>query len=86
MGTLTIRRLDDQIIERLKDEARAHGRSMEAEVRSILEGHTAAFIAHEEMTVGDFFDRIRTALDGGLRDNELEQPARNDAPRQVDLP
>ena len=70
MGTLTIRRLDDQVIERLKGEARAHGRSMESEVRSILEDHPAAYIAHEEMTVGDFFDRIRAELDG-----ELEQPA-----------
>lgn len=37
MGTLTIRNLDDAVIERLKQEARENGRSLEAEVRSLLE-------------------------------------------------
>lgn len=36
MATLTIRRLDDQVYERLRDRARANDRSLEAEVREIL--------------------------------------------------
>ena len=36
MGTLTIRNLEDQIVERLKDKARQNGRSLEAEVREAL--------------------------------------------------
>ena len=36
MGTLTIRHLDDGVIETLKEQARANHRSLEAEVRHIL--------------------------------------------------
>ena len=36
MGTLTIRNLDDQVIERLKEQARANHRSLEGEVRHLL--------------------------------------------------
>jgi plasmid stability protein len=36
MATLTIRRLDDEVYESLKDRARLNGRSLEAEVREIL--------------------------------------------------
>jgi plasmid stability protein len=37
MATLTIRKLDDGVYARLGDRARAHNRSLEAEVRTILE-------------------------------------------------
>lgn len=36
MATLTIRNLDDDLIENLKKQAKRHGRSVEAEVRQIL--------------------------------------------------
>jgi plasmid stability protein len=36
MATLTIRRLDDEIYQRLRERARSNGRSLEAEVREIL--------------------------------------------------
>ena len=36
MGTVTIRNLDDEVIERAKQRARAHHRSLEAELRTIL--------------------------------------------------
>ncbi len=38
MPTLTIRRLDDKVYARLQAQARANNRSMEAEVRVIIEG------------------------------------------------
>jgi plasmid stability protein len=37
MATLTIRRLDDEVHARLRERARANKRSLEAEVRNILE-------------------------------------------------
>ena len=37
MATLTIRNLDDALRDRLRERARAHGRSTEAEVRVILD-------------------------------------------------
>ncbi len=37
MANITIRNLDDQVVERLKVQAKAHRRSLEAELRMILE-------------------------------------------------
>jgi plasmid stability protein len=39
MGTLTIRNMDDAVIDDLKAEARRHNRSLEAEARDILSRH-----------------------------------------------
>jgi plasmid stability protein len=36
MGTLTIRKLDDEIIGRLKERARTRGRSLESDLRELL--------------------------------------------------
>ena len=36
MTTLTIRRLDDKVIDRLRERARSRGHSLEAELREIL--------------------------------------------------
>ena len=36
MGTVTIRNLDDEVIEQAKQRARSHNRSLEAELRTIL--------------------------------------------------
>lgn len=36
MANLTIRKLDDAVVARLKDRAKAHNRSLEAELREIL--------------------------------------------------
>ena len=39
MATLTIRNLPDELVERLKVKAKAANRSMEQEVRELLETH-----------------------------------------------
>ena len=36
MVTITIRHLDEAVIEKLKAQAAAHGRSLEAELRAVL--------------------------------------------------
>jgi len=36
MATVTVRNLDDSVVETLKEQARAHNRSLEAELREIL--------------------------------------------------
>ncbi len=38
MAQLIVRKLDDDVKERLKARAKRHGRSLEAEARAILEG------------------------------------------------
>lgn len=85
MASITVRRLDDSVMERLRQSAQSHGRSTEAEVRSILEDYTAGYVAHGIVTAGDFFAQIRADLDGGLQDGELEIPKRGGSPRPVDI-
>lgn len=36
MATLTIRKLDDEVYERLREQARANNRSLEAEARQLI--------------------------------------------------
>ena len=36
MGNITIRNLDDKVIEKLKAQAKRHERSLEAEIRALL--------------------------------------------------
>lgn len=42
MATLTVRDLDDQVLERLKAAARSHNRSLAGEVREALMAYVAA--------------------------------------------
>ena len=37
MATVNVRRLDDEVVRKLKDRAASNGRSLEAELRAILE-------------------------------------------------
>ena len=41
MGAVTVRKLEDAVIERLRERAKAAGRSMEEEIRTILTRETA---------------------------------------------
>jgi len=73
MATLTVRNLDDGAYERLKDRARSHNRSLEAEVRDLLEDQARDFSLvvddllafHAEMTAkhGVLPDSISTIQD-----------------------
>lgn len=78
MATLTIRQLDDNTHSRLRGRAAEHGRSVEAEVRAILDAavnrpDTNFLIALSESM----------AQAGGI---DLELPERTDRPRVADLP
>jgi antitoxin FitA len=79
MATLTMRGLDDGTKARLRVSAARHGRSMEAEVRSILEEVLPA-----QQASGGLGSRIHarfTAADGV----ELDLPRRSDMPRAATL-
>lgn len=67
MASLSIRKLDDEIYERLQAQAARHGVSMEEEVRQIL---TQAVSPPERM--GEFFLKIF----GPERGADLELPPR----------
>jgi antitoxin FitA len=80
MATLTIRGLDDDTKARLRVSAARHGRSMEAEVRSILEDALPS-----DQAKGGLGSHIRArfAAVGGA---DLELPSRNEQPRAATLP
>ena len=79
MADLSIRGLDDGVREKIRLRAARHGRSMEAEVRSIL---TEAVRAPE--STADLLTAVRDRFQalGGI---DLEVPARQDSARPVDL-
>lgn len=77
MGTLTIRQLDDRTHQRLRGRAAEHGRSVEAEVRAILDA--AVDLPEENILLAL---QSTMAEVGGV---DLEMPARTDRPRAVNL-
>ena len=77
MGTLTIRQLSEHTHARLRGRAAKHGRSVEAEVRAILD---AAVDLPEENILLALHATFAEA--GGV---DLQVPERTDLPRPVDL-
>jgi antitoxin FitA len=78
VAALSIRNLDDQVHERLRVRAAEHGRSMESEVRAILE---EAVQDEEEDDLISAWMKLRDEI-GGV---ELDIPPRTAMPRAVDL-
>ena len=77
MSTLTIRQLNEHTHARLRGRAAKHGRSVEAEVRAILD---AAVDLPEQNILLALYATFADA--GGV---DLQLPARTDLPRPVDL-
>ena len=77
MGTLTIRQLDERTHARLRGRAARHGRSVEAEVRAILDA--AVDLPDQNILLAL---HATMAKAGGA---DLELPTRGDRPRPVDL-
>ena len=77
MSIITVRGLDEQVVRLLKLRAAQEGRSMEAEVRSIL---TAAVAADGDQ---EGFGTFLTVTFAGL--GELELPRRDDIAAPVEL-
>ncbi|GAB96558.1 plasmid stability protein [Kineosphaera limosa] len=76
MGTLTIRQVNELTHTRLRERAAANGRSVEAEVRAIL-----------DHAVGPPGENILLGLHDAFAGNgvELEIPERMDHARPIDL-
>ena len=75
MSSITIRNLDPAVKERLRVRAAQHGRSLEAEVRNILQ---KAVSARDVLPARNLYERIhaRFARLGGV---DLELPPREEA-------
>jgi antitoxin FitA len=69
MGQVLVRGLDDAVIERLKQRAELHHRSLEAELRDILEQ-----VSHQldVAAARDLADRIRRKLEGRPHSDSAE--------------
>ncbi|HSZ70187.1 MAG TPA: Arc family DNA-binding protein [Solirubrobacteraceae bacterium] len=79
MATLTIRGLDEQTKARLRVRAAHHGRSMEAEVRSILEEALPS-----PRAAGGLGSHIRARF-ADVDGVELDLPRRSEMPRAASL-
>ncbi|NHA69298.1 FitA-like ribbon-helix-helix domain-containing protein [Phycicoccus flavus] len=77
MGTLTIRQLDERTHARLRSRAAEHGRSVEAEVRAILDATVDVPDRNMLLALHDAATEV-----GGV---ELDLPDRTDPPRAADL-
>ena len=53
MATVTIRNLDDAVVERLKYQAKQNGRSLEAEVRELLKQAANRKTPEELLAIAD---------------------------------
>lgn len=79
VAAVTVRKLDDQVKERLRIRAAAHGRSMESEIRAIL----AEAVSVPDDRPGLFATLMgRFGTIGGV---ELELPQRSTTVRAADL-
>jgi len=67
VATLTIRRLDDKVYERLRNRARSNRRSLEAEAREILTEHARSADALIEELIA--FNQEMAAKHGTLPDS-----------------
>ncbi|GAB04449.1 hypothetical protein GOAMR_19_01360 [Gordonia amarae NBRC 15530] len=80
MTILTVRNLDPEIHQKLREQAAAHGRSMEAEARAILE----AGVAPRTINLVDALRRFADEAD--LTDEEIDlmfPPRRTEVQRPV---
>ncbi|WP_243388797.1 FitA-like ribbon-helix-helix domain-containing protein [Bifidobacterium simiarum] len=57
--TLTIRRVPEECVVVLKQAAKDNNRSMESQMRSVIEEWTASYVAHEEMKTTNFAQEMR---------------------------
>ncbi len=76
MASIVVRGLAEAVKSRLSEQAKEHGRSMEAEVRDILTRATSR--PHIGVAL------MQVARDAGP-DNELQIPERSDVARAVDF-
>jgi plasmid stability protein len=79
MAQLLVRGLSEDLVRRLRERAKAHGRSVEAEHRAILE----AAVGNPTMTTEEWAARLRGTFLAELDAKELRD---DDPPREFDWP
>ena len=78
MATLTIRNLDDEVVERLKKKAKDSNRSLEGEVRELLK---QAVNRHSPEELLALADRIAAMTPKGVKQTDSAELLREDRDR-----
>ena len=78
MATLTVRNLDDQVVERLKKKAKDNGRSLEAELRELLKQAANRKSPEELLAIAD---RIAAMTPEGVKQTDSAELLREDRDR-----
>ena len=73
MAQLLIRKLDDDVKARLKARAKSHGRSLEAEVRDVLEKAVASAPVHGATAEGFGTALARKMAAHGVTDADVDE-------------
>jgi len=61
MANVLVRNLDDGVLRRLKAAAKAHGRSLQAEIHAVLENASVRSLAETRRVSGQWLRRLRTS-------------------------
>ncbi len=78
MANLTIRNLDDKVVERLKKRAKDNGRSLEAELRELLKQAANRKSPKELLAIAD---RIAAMTPAGVKQTDSAELLREDRDR-----
>ncbi len=78
MANLTIRNLDDKVVERLKKRAKDNGRSLEAELRELLKQAANRKSPEELLAIAD---RIAAMTPEGVKQTDSAELLREDRDR-----
>ena len=78
MANLTIRNIENSVVERLKDKAAKNGRSLEAELREVLK-QAANRKTREELLAAA--DRIAAMIPKGIKQTDSAELIREDHDR-----
>ena len=78
MANLTIRNLDDKVVERLKKRAKDNGRSLEAELRELLKQAANRKSPKELLALAD---RIAAMTPAGVKQTDSAELLREDRDR-----
>jgi plasmid stability protein len=76
MATVTIRNLDDEVVERVRQRAKANNRSLEAELRTIISREAGRLTPDELFRIADAIresTRARPQTDSGILQRELRE-------------
>ncbi len=78
MANLTIRNVDDKVVERLKKKAKDNGRSLEAELRELLKQAANRKSPEELLAIAD---RIAAMTPEGVKQTDSAELLREDRDR-----